>query len=171
MEVGSGTGLNLPHYHDGVTHLVLTEPERHMRRRLRKRRAGSAGRTSVCGSIAEALPIRSGSIDAVVSTLVLCSVHDPFRSLAEIHRVLKPEGMFVFLEHILSPESGTTRTWQARIEPVWKRLAGNCHLTRSTDRWIEQSGFELLELDRQEICGAPSIVRPCVMGAAVKTAG
>jgi ubiquinone/menaquinone biosynthesis C-methylase UbiE len=114
---------------------------------------------------AESIPLPDASVDWVVSTLVFCSVADPGLAFAEIRRVLRPGGGFVFLEHIASDDPGTLR-WQRRVEPVWRRIAGNCHLTRRTGVAIEQAGFVLEDVRRQEMRKAPSLVRPTVRGIA-----
>ena len=131
LEVGAGTGSNVPHYPQAVTRLVLAEPDRHMRQRLQARCASlSLQSAEVYDASLGVLPIASESFDIAVSSLVLCSVPSLEAALAEIFRVLRPGGRFVFLEHVAAEGRPERLKWQRRIEPVWKRLAGNCHLTR-----------------------------------------
>lgn len=166
LEVGAGTGANLDLYPPSVSELVLTEPDRHMRGRLapaaRKRSA------TVHDAPAEELPFAEGSFDAVVATLVLCSVRDPDAALASIHRVLRPGGQLVFIEHVAADERPSRLAWQRRIEPAWKLIAGNCHLTRRTEDAIVRSGFELGHVTRESMRKAPGVVRPTIRGVARK---
>src|SRR5262249_24588779 len=116
---------------------------------------------------AENLPFPDGEFDCVVSTLVLCSVDDPERSIAEIKRVLKPGGKFVFLEHVLAEDDPGRLRWQRRIEPIWKRVTGNCHMTRDTLGMIERAGFCVSEVKRESLRKAFPLVRPSIRGIAV----
>lgn len=168
LEVGAGTGINLAHYPPQVERLVLSEPDRHMRRRLEERLASDPPSIDVelDGSSIEALPFPDGSFDAVVSTLVLCSVPDLAASLAEVHRVLKPGGRFVFLEHVAADERPGRLLWQKRIEPFWRWFAGNCHLTRRTGQAIEAAGFVVERSVRASMRKALPFVRPTVRGVA-----
>jgi ubiquinone/menaquinone biosynthesis C-methylase UbiE len=169
LEIGSGTGRNLAYYPAGVGRLVLTEPDRHMRARLVRAAAGRRD-LEVVDAPAEDLPFDNASFDAVVCTLVLCSVDDPTRALAEAYRVLRPGGSLVFIEHVAAAERTRRLLWQHRLEPVWKRLAGNCHLTRRTEESIVSSGFELLDVQHASMRKAPPIVRPTVRGVARRPA-
>lgn len=169
LEIGAGTGHNLRWYPATVSRLVLTEPDPHMRARLEAKRSTASGPASVevHPHAADALGFDDHSFDAVISTLVLCSVPDPDATLAEIRRVLRPGGRFVYLEHVAASDRLRTLRWQHRLEPVWKRVAGNCHLTRSTDRAILAAGFAT-EVERHEAMPkAPPILRATVRGAAV----
>jgi len=137
LDLGCGTGRNLPLFPADVRVLGL-DPEMDALRRARRRAPGVA---LVCGS-AEALPFRPGAFDTVVSGLVLCSVPDPVRGLAEVRRVLRPGGTLRALEHVRS-----TRRWKARvqdwIQPAWTRFAGGCHPNRETERTVEAAGFTI----------------------------
>lgn len=169
LEVGAGTGLNLPHYPRTVSRLALSEPDPHMRGKLAQRvRAEGWDRAEILDGSLEALPYPAETFDAVVGTLVLCSVPRPDVALAEIHRVLKPGGRFVFLEHVAAEDRPRRLRWQRRVEPVWKRLAGNCHLTRRTGEAIPAAGFEVLQMKRESMRKAWSLVRPTIRGVAVK---
>src|SRR3990172_8879487 len=120
LEVGAGTGLNLPFYPPALTRLVLSEPDAHMRRKLsQKARAQNWGRAEVLDASLEDLPIPDDAFDAVVGTLVLCSVARLDHALAQIRRVLKPRGRFVFLEHVAAEDRPRRLRWQHRLEPLW----------------------------------------------------
>lgn len=168
LELGAGTGLNLRYYPASVARLVVTEPDPNMRRQLEQRSSGGEGPGEVVvrPDAADALDAPSASFDAVVATLVLCSVPDPTRALAEIRRVLKPGGVYVFLEHVAAHDHPERLRWQQRIEPFWKRFAGNCHLTRPTAEHIEAAGFSFDRLERTSMRKAMPIVRPTVRGIA-----
>jgi ubiquinone/menaquinone biosynthesis C-methylase UbiE len=169
LEIGAGTGATLAHYPAAVTRLVLCEPDAHMRRRLEARCAALApGRAQVSPSPAQALAWPSGTFDAVVSSLVLCSVPDPHAALAEIARVLKPGGRLVFLEHVAADNNPPRLKWQKRVEPVWKRLMSNCHLTRRTEAAIAAAGFRIDRIQRESIRKAMPLVRPSIRGVALK---
>lgn len=163
LEIGAGTGANLGLYPRGLTGLTLVEPDQNMRRILETRAAGA----QVSGASAEDLGLPDGSLDAVVSTLVLCSVPDLDRALAEIRRVLKPGGRLLFIEHIAHADP-QVRRWQARIEPVWRHLADGCCLTRETDRHILQAGFVFEDLTREPMRKSAELLRSSVRGVAVK---
>ena len=108
------------------------------------------------------------SFDVIVSTLVLCSVPDEVAALDEIHRVLRPGGRLVYLEHVAAIENPKRHRWQRRIEPLWKRTAGNCHLTRTTDQAIPAAGFELVEARRESIRKIWPWLRVSTRGVATK---
>lgn len=167
LEVGAGTGLNLEYYPAGVARLVMSEPDPHMRRQL-ARRVAEGGRRDVevdAGSLEE-LPHPDASFDAVVATLVLCSVPSPERALSEIRRVLKPGGRYAFLEHVAAENNPGRLVWQRRIEPVWRRIAGNCHTTRRTADHITGAGFDLDWIERESVRKALPWVRPSIRGVA-----
>lgn len=166
LEVGAGTGSTLSLYPKAVTRLVLAEPDPHMRRRLREK-PRPAG-VEVSDASLEKLPFDDRSFDAVVCSLVLCSVRDQTAALAEIARVLRPGGRLVFLEHVAADGKPDRLKWQGRIEPVWKHLMGNCHLTRRTEAAIAAAGFEFERIERESIRKALPIVRPSIRGSARK---
>ena len=169
LELGAGTGLNLAHYPGAVTRLVLTEPDRHMRAKLTARLVDpppAPARVEVVDAPADRLPFPDATFDAVVSTLVLCSVPDQRAALAEVRRVLRPDGRLVFLEHVAALEKPKRHRWQRRIEPVWKRVAGGCHLTRQTVDTIESSGFDVVEHRRESMRKASPLVRTTERGVA-----
>jgi ubiquinone/menaquinone biosynthesis C-methylase UbiE len=167
LEIGAGTGRNLAYYPASVERLVLVEPDRHMRRRLEQRLADAPVPPEVVEAPAEDLPFPDASFDTVVSTLVLCSVRDPARAAAEAGRVLRPSGRLVLIEHVAAVDRPRRLAWQRRLEPLWRPLAGNCHLTRRTDEILRRAGFELVALERASMRKAPPIVRPTIRGSAV----
>lgn len=165
LEIGAGTGLSLPHYPAGEE-LVATDPSEPMLRRAR-RRATEAGRTvTFVEAPAEQLPFEDDSFDTVVSMLVLCTVEDPQRAMQEIHRVLRPDGQFLFSEHVRSEDPQRAR-WQDRLEPVWGVVANGCHPNRNTLDTIRAAGFEVGEIEHDELPGVPALMRPYVSGQAL----
>jgi ubiquinone/menaquinone biosynthesis C-methylase UbiE len=165
LEVGGGTGANLPFYGPDIEELVITEPEEPMARRLERKLAGYSRPVRVVRAPAEELPFEQHSFDFVVSTLVLCTVDDPARALAEIHRVLRPGGQLVFLEHVRSDDPRLAR-WQDRLHGVQVRVGHGCHCNRRTLENIEQAGFSVADLEHDRLRKAPPIVRPLIAGAA-----
>ncbi len=168
LELGAGTGLNLEHYTDAVTELVMTEPDPHMARRLRERLArdpGAVGNASVVEAPAEDLPFDDGSFDSVVATLVFCTVEDQDRALAEARRVLVEGGRLLYMEHVRSTRPGVGR-WQDRLERPWGFFAAGCHPNRSTDQALADAGFWIDSLEREKLPKAPPIVRPLIRGVA-----
>ena len=162
LEIGVGTGLSFPHYPPDVE-VVGIEPLEPMRRRA-QRRAEDLGRdVTLIEGAAEELPFEDASFDSVVSLAVLCSVHDPDRVLAEIRRVLRPGGRFIFLEHVRSDDPQLARK-QDRFERPWGWIAGGCHPNRRTLESIEAAGFELVEVQHEERPDIPRLVRPHVEG-------
>ncbi len=174
VEVGAGTGLNLPHYGSGVERLVLTEPDRSMRsilsRRVEEARlAGNLGPAvvEVYPDPIERLPFATGSVDAVVCTLVLCSVPRVDRSLEELRRILSPTGRLAFIEHVAAEDRPGRLLLQRVIEPLWRLGAGNCRTTRRTAEAIERAGFRFERIERASLRKALPWVRPSVRGVAV----
>lgn len=166
LEIGAGTGANVALYPEALHRLVLTEPDPNMRMRL-VRRVQSLGRAAeVCDASATSLPFADASFDTVVSTLVLCSVPDQGRVLAEIRRVLRPGGRLLYLEHVAADDRPRRLAWQRRIEPIWRRLLGNCHLTRYTGAEIRAAGFDVEEEQSASIRKAAPVARPSVRGVA-----
>jgi ubiquinone/menaquinone biosynthesis C-methylase UbiE len=170
LEIGAGTGRSLPAYPPSVTSLTLAEPDRHMRRQLERAVLAYGTHVDVIASPAEHLPFDAGTFDAVVSSLVLCSVKDQTSVLQEVHRLLRPGGQFVFLEHVAAHDRPRRLRGQRAIEPFWRLIAGNCHLTRSTDEAIASSGFTIVALERASLRGAPPFIRPSIRGVATPTA-
>lgn len=145
LELGCGSGTNFGYYDTSkVSRLFALEPSEGMIRRARDAadQTGIGEKTEFIEAGAEAVPLENGSVDTVVITFVLCTIPDWQSALAEVRRVLKPGGQVLFSEHGLAPDEDIAR-WQRRIEPVWKRLAGGCHLTRDTGAMLTSSGFTL----------------------------
>ena len=166
MEIGAGTGINLPHYPVGQKPL-LCEPDAQMRKQLQKKLSGPQQQIQVTNWSAERLELPSESVDTVVSTLVLCSVKDQQLALKEIVRVLRPNGQLLFIEHVLSDREKIVR-WQTRFEPFWRCACGNCHLTRATASNIAASGMLIEEMLEAEMLGAPAVARRTLRGRARK---
>jgi ubiquinone/menaquinone biosynthesis C-methylase UbiE len=166
LEVGFGSGLNLPFYSDRVRALYALEPSPGARELARKVIAGAPFPIDLAGETAEVIPLSEGSIDVAVSTWTLCTIPEVQRALGEIRRVLKPGGALRFVEHGLSPEPRVAR-WQDRLTPLQKRLAGGCHLNRRIDELITGAGFKLERLDRFYVRG-PKIGTYLYAGRAVK---
>jgi len=165
LELGAGTGLNLRHYPDELDRLVLTEPGRHMARRLERRIDRLERRPEMVRAPVEALPFDEGVFDTVVSTLVLCTVEDPQRALAEIRRVLRPEGSLLFLEHVRSDDRRLAR-WQDRLHRPWRSFAEGCNCNRPSLELLRRAGFEVSAGERARWRRMPPIVRPLVSGRA-----
>lgn len=168
LELGGGTGANLPFYGPKVTKLVVTEPEEPMARRLEQKLENYSLPATVLQVPAENLPFEANSFDFVVSTLVLCTVDDPAKALAEAHRVLKPGGKLVFLEHVRSDDPRLAR-WQDRLHGVWKRAGYGCRCNRPTQDNIERAGFSVVDLKHDSLLKAPPIVRPLIVGVAARS--
>jgi ubiquinone/menaquinone biosynthesis C-methylase UbiE len=164
VELGAGTGLNLRHYPRGLDALLLVEPDPAMRRRLARRVRASGMDAQILDAGAERLPLADDSVDTVVSTFVLCTVDDPQRALNEIHRVLRPGGELLFVEHVRARSSRLAR-WQDRLSEPWRRFACGCRCNRATTELMRACDFEV------EAAGAvwramPPIVRPLAIGHA-----
>jgi ubiquinone/menaquinone biosynthesis C-methylase UbiE len=165
LEIGGGTGANLPFYGPEVEELVITEPEEPMARRLEKKLPGYSRPVTVLHVPAEQLPFEDESFDFVVATLVLCTVDDPDRALEEVRRVLKPGGRLLFLEHVRSDDAKVAR-WQDRLNGFQKRVACGCNCNRATLDTIGKHGFSVGDVERGLLPKAPPFVRPMIVGAA-----
>jgi len=154
VEVGFGTALNAPYYPPELTKVVAIEPSRVCMQIAEPRIAESPVPIEYGGLAGERLGLASASFDAALSTWTLCTIPDLQAALAEIRRVLKPGGAFHFVEHGHAPDQSTAR-WQRRLEPMNKRLAGGCHLTRHISEEIERAGFVIEKLDTYYMKGEP----------------
>jgi SAM-dependent methyltransferase len=155
LEIGAGTGLNLPHYPDGID-LVLTEPDAPMARRIA---------APVVPASAEALPFEDATFDTAVSTLVLCTVDDPARAVSELARVLKPGGRLLFIEHVRG--DGALARWQDRLDRPWRRIGNGCHANRDTLALLRER-FEV-RARRETWHRMPRLIRPLAIGSALRS--
>jgi len=167
VEVGAGSGANFRHYPTSVNEVIAVEPEPYLRERAERAASEAPVSVSVAHGAADHLPGEAESFDAGVVALVLCTVPDQQRALAELHRVIRPGGELRFYEHVLSESA-----WEARFQRVadatlWPRLAGGCHLARDTTTAIERAGFQIETLERFRYSPAPFLPSdPHVLGVA-----
>lgn len=152
LEIGIGSGLNLPLYGPAVRSVIGIEPSPELLLMARERAAAASVPVELLEASAETLPLGTGSVDAVVTTWTLCTIPDAHRALAEMRRVLRPDGMLLFVEHGRAPEPGVAR-WQDRLDPLWSRVAGGCHLNRTIDALISGSGFRIDALANTRLPG------------------
>jgi SAM-dependent methyltransferase len=167
LEIGSGTGVNLAHLPAGLRSLVLVEPSAPMRARLERRLEGTrdhlpASLAVVPGS-ADALPVPDGSVDTLISTLVLCSVPDVDAAVAELRRVIAPGGRLLLLEHVAGHGRGLRL--QRAIDPAWRIIARGCRLTRDTRSALERGGFDTTEVTDWRLPGG-GVTGPALLGTA-----
>jgi ubiquinone/menaquinone biosynthesis C-methylase UbiE len=168
VEIGGGTGLNLPWYGPDVRSLTITEPEPPMLRHLERRVGEHRPSATVLRAPAEDLPFENQTFDVAVSTLVLCGVDDQPRALRELRRVLRPGGRLIFIEHLRAEDPALARL-QDRMNWL-NRLVVRCDCNRRTLDSIRQAGFTVTEADRTELPKAPKFVRPAVAGSATAPA-
>jgi SAM-dependent methyltransferase len=155
LELGVGGGLNLAFYDPAkVSEVVGIDPSAELRARAQAAPRAEGLRVTLTEGVAESLPFDAASFDNVVCTFTLCSVHTPPEVLAEARRVLKPGGRLLYCEHGLAPDAGVVK-WQRRIEPIWKRIAGGCHLTRPVTSAIAAAGFGIERSDTMYLPGTP----------------
>jgi ubiquinone/menaquinone biosynthesis C-methylase UbiE len=169
LELGAGTGLNLAHYPSAVTELVLSEPDEFMGARLRQRVAAADRAAEVVVASGERLPFPDERFDTVAATLILCTAPDPAGVLAEVARVLRPGGRFLFLEHVRSEDRRLAR-WQDRLAPLWPYVADGCVCNRTTLATLEASPLEVEFVEHRTLPAAPPLVRPTIVGHAVRPA-
>ncbi len=168
VEIGFGSGLNVPHYPPAVDTVLAVEPAPVARRRAEHRIRSSQVRIEHVGLDGQALPLDDASCDGALCTFTLCTVPDPAQALSELRRVLKPNGTVHFLEHGLSPDPGVAK-WQHRIQPFERRLADGCHLTRDATTLVEQAGF-VMERNEQRYVKGPKPWCWLTLGVAAKPA-
>jgi ubiquinone/menaquinone biosynthesis C-methylase UbiE len=153
LEVGVGSGLNFSHYDAGkVTKLWGLDPSPEMRRLAEKAARSVSFDVELIGLPGEEIPLEDGSVDTVVVTYTLCTIPDPDPALRQMARVLRPGGDLIFCEHGAAPDA-SVRRWQDRLNPIWKRLGGGCHLNRPIPGLIEQGGFRIKEMKTMYIPG------------------
>jgi ubiquinone/menaquinone biosynthesis C-methylase UbiE len=170
LEIGGGTGANLEYYGEGVRTLTIVEPEKPMLRRLQRHIEQSAPQAKALRAPAEDLPFNDASFDVVVSTLVLCTVDDVPRALREVHRVLRPGGKLLFIEHVRSDDPALARTQDCML-PINVRIGHGCHPNRRTLDSIREAGFEVSSLERDTLKHTPKFIRPLIVGVATPQVG
>jgi SAM-dependent methyltransferase len=169
LEIGAGNGYNLPHYPSSVAELVLSEPSAHMLSALRHRLDGQPPPVASCQLIqtgAEVLPFADASFDTVTSGYVFCTIPDPDRAMAEIARVLKPGGRYLFIEHVRAPGGSLLGRVQDAIEPLHVYLAAGCHPNRRTEDLLRRSGLTIDWIEHAAMPMSLPSVRPVILGAA-----
>lgn len=153
LEIGMGTGLNLPYYDtDKVQKVWGLEPSEGMRKLARNRIRDSTIDLEMIDLPGEEIPLDANSVDTVLVTYTLCTIPDPHRALRGMQRVLRPGGTLLFCEHGIAPDAGV-RKWQNRINPIWGRFAGGCNINRDIPRILESSGFRVVDDERMYIPG------------------
>jgi ubiquinone/menaquinone biosynthesis C-methylase UbiE len=152
LEIGIGSGLNFPLYGAAVTSVIGLEPSSELLNMARPRAEAAVAPITLLDASAETIPLDSGSIDTVVTTWTLCTIPNAAQALGEMRRVLRPGGALLFVEHGRAPEPGVAR-WQDRLDPLWSRLAGGCHLNRKMDDLISSGGFRIDALENARIPG------------------
>ena len=166
LEIGAGTGANLDVYGPAVSRLLLVEPDEAMRARLAARASADRSCNVVLAASASRLPLVDGSVDAVISTLVLCSVRNLDRALAEVRRVLRPGGRLHLIEHVAADSGSLLRRAQGVVAPAWSRLVGGCSVVRPTQDVLAAAGFDVSDV-RSDVLPVPvPFVRPVVRGTA-----
>ena len=169
LEIGAGTGLNLAHYPPDLDRLVVSEPEQHKADLLLKRAARLGLDAEFVRASAEALPFEDDSFDTVVATLVFCTVAEPEGAIAEVKRVLRPGGSWLFIEHIRSDRPAIGRI-QDRIARPWAAVADGCRCNRRTIEMMEAGGFEVELKSVADKALMPPIARPIVAGTPARPA-
>jgi ubiquinone/menaquinone biosynthesis C-methylase UbiE len=173
LELGAGTGANLRYYTSDVTELVMTEPDPHMATRLRDKLEAdgtAAANPKVMVAPAEDLPFDDCTFDCVVATLVLCTVDDPGRAIAEARRVLVEGGRLLYIEHIRNSRPRAA-WWQDRLERPWGFVAGGCHPNRATDQLLADAGFWIDSMERDKLPKSAALIRPVIRGVARRPSG
>jgi ubiquinone/menaquinone biosynthesis C-methylase UbiE len=152
LEIGMGTGRNLPFYdRSQITQLVGVDPALQMHSLAQRRSAQAGLDVELVGLTAERLPLPDESFDTVVCTYTLCSIAHPVAALREVWRVLKPDGQFLFCEHGRAPDASVAR-WQTRIQPLWTPMMGGCHLDRDVPALLREAGLQA-EVDQGYLPG------------------
>lgn len=152
LEIGIGSGLNLPFYTPAVTRLHGVDPSPELLAMARKKAERLAIPVELSCRSAEQLAVDSGSIDTVVMTWVLCSIPNPLEALREMKRAMKPDGRLLFVEHGFSPDP-KVQAWQRRLNPIWRRIAGGCNLDRRIDELIRSASFSIAQLQTMYLQG------------------
>ncbi|HTO40117.1 MAG TPA: class I SAM-dependent methyltransferase [Rhizomicrobium sp.] len=168
LEIGFGAGHNLPFYDpQKVTHLWALEPSRQMRARAAGLVAASPLTIDFLDLEAESIPLDDEAADTILITYTLCTIPDVMQALAGMRRVLKPNGRMIFCEHGAAPDENVRR-WQNRIDPLWQKIAGGCHLSRSIPQLIQDSGFHIADMETMYLPGTPRFAGFNSWGSATK---
>ena len=168
LEIGLGTGLNLPHYPKAVSRLHAVDPALLLPERVARRSKSASFPTFITRVSAETLPFDNRSFDCVVSTWTLCTIPGPVDALREVRRVLKPTGRFLFLEHGRS-ENEKIAAWQDRLNPIQRLIGCGCNLNRRIDQLISQAGLCILKLDRFQMQTIPRLAGEMYRGVAISS--
>ena len=152
LDIGIGSGLNLPFYGDSIERRYGIDPSSELLRLAGQRAQSATTPVELLRGSGEALPFADQSLDTVVLTFTLCTIANPGRALAEARRVLRPDGQLFFAEHGRAPDRGVAR-WQDRLTPIWRRIGGGCHLNREPDRLIRSAGFGIETIETGYIKG------------------
>ena len=169
LEVGFGTGLNLPHYPRTVTKVVGVDPSETSARLARRRIAASPFPVEIVGLSAEKIPVADASFESIVSTFTLCTIPDVANALLEMRRALRPGGRLYFVEHGRAEDPDVQR-WQDRLDSLQQRIFGGCHLNRRISTLIGQAGFEIERLENSYLKGAPKFGGFLYRGVAKRSA-
>jgi SAM-dependent methyltransferase len=157
LEIGIGTGLNLPYYDGDKVHKVIGLDPSEASWELARRRAQGVGfELEFVGLPGEEIPLESDSVDTVLVTFALCTIPDPVSALKGMARVLRPGGSLLFCEHGLAPDDGVAK-WQGRINPLWRRMAGGCNLNRDIPALLDGGGFSVADIETAYLPGTPRI--------------
>jgi len=169
LEIGAGTGANILFYPKNGIELTLSEPDKHMRTQLEEKVKNEVlDHVTISSHTIEENHRPDATFDCVVSTLVCCSVPNLASAFSEIKRILKPDGYFIFLEHVGAKKGTRRRRWQNRLTPLWCKISGNCHLNRETEIAFKNAGFTFKEIKRERMLKATPLVRPTIRGIAIK---
>jgi ubiquinone/menaquinone biosynthesis C-methylase UbiE len=167
LEIGIGSGLNLPFYTRAVTRLYGVDPSAELLAMAKEKAAAAPFPVELFNQEANRIPLGDAAVDSIVVTWSLCSIGDPAAALREMRRVLKPDGMLIFVEHGLAPDAGV-RKWQNRLTPFWRPFTGGCHLNRKMDDLVRGAGFTIADL-RTEYAPGPRAFGFMYEGRARKT--
>jgi ubiquinone/menaquinone biosynthesis C-methylase UbiE len=170
LEIGIGTGLNLPHYDKAkIGQIIGLDPALEMHKLARRRMQEAGLEVELVGLSAERIPFDDATFDCVLMTYTLCSIPDPVAALKEMARVLKPGASLIFCEHGLAPDA-SVRRWQDRLTPMWSKIAGGCHLNRDVPALLGQAGLRSQDMQTMYVPGGPRPVMFNYWGTAIRVA-